>query len=353
MSLQSRLADLITAIGADIKAIPVVRTGMGVPSNATGKVGDFYLDITTGNLYGPKAIRAPAKVTGAVGQLHPNGSLETNTTGWATTAAAGGGVNVNERTQDRASDGSWSYHTKIHRIASTATTMQVFTGQTGLNGIPVNPLLPYSLSMRVYGRVLQNLTGVSGLLRVYWFKADGTASTVDASVVIANGLAIAPVVGQWTEHNFENIIPPSDAAFARAVLQIGTSDAAATSIAEVDVDSVLFVNATESPKWGAPLGKIDVTGLPSEFASGSFNAGTKAAGIQSSTITFDETFSVEPFVMCTIENDGGSFPTAADVVAHTIREVSTTQFKIAFYRVDAAGGAIGFNMWVNWWAWVP
>lgn len=272
MSLQTRLADLISAIGADIKAIPYVRQGRGAPTNSIGKVGDYYLDMATGDLYGPKAVRAPAKVTGLAGQLQPNPSLETDITGWSVSGvAAGGGVNISERTQDRAQDGSWSYHGKVHRINSAAVTMLAATVGTGLSAIPVSPSTAYSFALRVYLRLLQNYTGIPGLLRLTWYKSDGTASSVSTSTLLSSGLAIAPVFGEWTEHNFENVVSPSDAGFCRPTIQFGNTVLGVESIGEFDIDSVVVVAGSEIPKWGVPIGNIDlgsrVTSIETELGS--------------------------------------------------------------------------------------
>lgn len=260
MSLQDRLAALITAIGADIKALQASGgfiAGIGPPTNAVGATGDFYVDLLTQNVYGPKVAMALGDLTGMSGQLHPNPSVEANTTNWSVSASAGGGTSFNERTTDHPQDGLYAYHGRIHRINSTVAVNQVQTqGSTVGTGLSVvDPTKVYSFSMRVYTRE-NSMTG-GGRIRIYWYKSDGSASSIST-----NSLAPSPgtpfVVGQTTQHNFENVTPPSDAAYCRVTMYVGANANPGDNAWEGDVDSVVMVQASTVPKWGPVIGSMAI-----------------------------------------------------------------------------------------------
>lgn len=265
MSLQTRLAELVAAIGADIKAIPNARTGWGPPTNAIGKTGEYYVDMSNLDVYGPKAVRAPAKVTGLTGQLHPNPTVESNTTNWSISASAGGGTSFNERTTDHPQDGLWAYHGRIHRIDASSAVNQVNTqGATGATGLSaVDNTKVYSFSLRAYTRE-NSMTG-GGRVRVYWYKADNSPSSIDTNTL---GSVTTPfVVGETTEHILENVTPPADATQCRVTLYVGANANPGNNAWEGDVDSVVMVQAAEVPKWGAATGKLFASVAPSLVTS--------------------------------------------------------------------------------------
>lgn len=87
--------------GADGKDGSVIYSGNTVPSAATGVVGDFYLNVATGLLYGPKlaagwgtgfSLKGPAGATGATGATGAVGA--TGATGATGAAGANGNTTL-------------------------------------------------------------------------------------------------------------------------------------------------------------------------------------------------------------------------------------------------------------------
>lgn len=244
----------------------VIYSGQGAPPANVGLAGDYWLDTLTQILYGPKGTNADSPLN-----LHPNPSVEVDTTGWTSSASSGTyPAVIRERVQDWAVHGLWGYHVNVGAVP--AATKTINTGPTaGTTGkIPVDPAKRYS--WQIYHRIRSFVSASQAVTpRVNWYKADGTSSTIAANttgtgVVVANGDVVRVAM--------LNLAPPSDAAFAMAYLQASTCDSW-----DSDTDAVVFVEGATLPTaW--PSGGLDLTGLTGAQGPQGVQGTTGATGSQ-------------------------------------------------------------------------
>lgn len=219
-------------------------SGVGLPPANVGVVGDYWLDTATLRLYGPKGTTASSPLN-----LHPNPSVETDISGWSSSASAGGPVTTRERTQDWSAHGSWSYHVYLGRIPPA--NVVVYTAPTsGTAGkVPVDPAKVYSYL--VYHRV-RKLVSATPQIRpyVYWWKADGTASAISTATA---GTYQPAATGDLLRLAWLGIAPPSDAAWATPAVYGATVDEW-----DSDTDGVVWVEGSTLPvEWpSTPLGRL-------------------------------------------------------------------------------------------------
>jgi hypothetical protein len=220
----------------------VIYSGMGSPPANVGLPGDYWFDTNTGTMYGPKGTNANSSLN-----LHPNPSVETDITGWTSTASSGGPATVRERTTDWAVHGSWSYHVSFGRVPAASSTIN--TGPTaGTTGkIPVDSAKRYSFQL--YHRIRSIVaTPPQIMLRIYWYKADGSASTVLGSTVTPYITVAAGDVVRFVAYN---IAPPSDAAYVVPNLYMGSVDSW-----DSDTDAVVVVEGTTLPQEWPTSGTV-------------------------------------------------------------------------------------------------
>lgn len=85
-----------------------------------------------------------------------------------------------------------------------------------------------------------------------------------------------------------------------------------------------------------------------KFQAGTATIGSNAGGgVKVITVTFPTAFTNVPKVVVTPKGVTG----INDVFAFTTRDITTTGYTVVIYRVDAAGGAWGQNLLLDWYAW--
>jgi hypothetical protein len=113
-----------------------------------------------------------------------------------------------------------------------------------------------------------------------------------------------------------------------------------------------FVETTSSIDIGGNAvvdGSLQVGGgtVHNEIQSGTATiGGNPGSGVLVSTITFPNSFSSTPKVLCTVRTQTGASYT--DVFAVTTKQISTTQFVVNIYRLDSPGGGWGQVLLLDW-----
>jgi hypothetical protein len=161
--------------------------------------------------------------------LVPHPSFEDGTVGTPplsfVTSTAGDPAASTTPTKDWARYGVWSVRYQVTRSDGAATVVRT---PIGTSGVPVTPNGWYG--GRVSGRLRAGVPGATVVARIYWYKSDGTASTVTSS---AAGSAVSVPISQVVDLNVK-AQAPSDAAFAS--IGFYTSVGVAYSL-DVDVDA--------------------------------------------------------------------------------------------------------------------
>ena len=123
------------ATGADGKA---VRSGTSAPSNGTGNDGDFYIDTSTNQIYGPKTSGAwgsatslvgPQGATGATGSAGADGKTVLNGSGAPSNSTTGNNGDFYIDTTASA-----IYGPKTGGVWGSATSLKGTNGTNGTNG---------------------------------------------------------------------------------------------------------------------------------------------------------------------------------------------------------------------------
>lgn len=212
--------------------------------------------------------------------LLPNPSFEVNSTGWSATPSSAGLTAITFAIQQGwSAQGVSSLRYTVQRNDASVTT--VFAGFTpsGTSGIPVTPGQPYYVAGTFNVLTSDSPNGVR--IRVNWFKADGTASSVS--------VFSAPTYSTGLGVKSSSIVAtaPSDAAFAQIVFQTVLGGTGSTTNFDAYLDGAMFVQTSVNTSYfdgDAPYGRwtgtphastsehLSLTGLESIFTVSS-NAG--------------------------------------------------------------------------------
>lgn len=220
---QSGLVGSVLANLATFRAyVQVTETG-GIPSTWQFTTFNIAMDAPPA-----PSITAASAVDGATGAPYVNltvtanlnlltynqSTLETDTTGWAALANC-----TVTQSQTQALDGLSSL-----RLASTASGDMSATTPTGLNGIAVLPSTQYTVLASFRSAVSARATKV----QVFWYKANGTASTTPSST----SSTVNDTTSSWVQPLL-TVTSPADAAFAAVVVFV-TATGGATELHYVD-----------------------------------------------------------------------------------------------------------------------
>lgn len=167
MSLQSRLADLVAAVGADVKSL-------------TARMNGFLTDafdppVDTTGLWVPRYVSRK--------NLQPNPKLGASGTGWS--ASLGTGVTDLGCGRALIPDGSGDYGYRIYGQHAANTTNVALHATRAIREIPVVAGHTYTVSADLYtvdtasGAPTGTARGIR--LQIYWYDAGGTQLSITTS----------------------------------------------------------------------------------------------------------------------------------------------------------------------------
>lgn len=192
----------------------------------------------------PDDLNARIEIDVAVGDggdptnLLPNPNFTTDTTGWAVSGADFTGAAISRQTSD------WTGHTSGYlRVTgtkdnnATERTLAAIT-TTGSGGMAVSASTAYAAVVNIRGK---DTTATGGYkLRIYWYKSNGNASDVTASVATDT----FPVANEEEDTRLLSAVSPSDAAYAAIAVE-GITDTA-SDVVTFYIDDLIFAEQPTS-----------------------------------------------------------------------------------------------------------